>query len=113
MGATVLLFGGCETERQGLPRHALREGEEPQRAPPLVCEPAIATAEGRTSLTVTHAGVELIAYRGLGDGTFGVATTSSTHLGESVVDLAFGDFDGDGRTELAVCDELGVLVVQP
>ncbi len=61
----------------------------------------------------TANGAQLQVRLGSGDGTFGGATTLSTALGEDVVDLKAGDFDDDGRSELAVCDAQGILVVQP
>jgi hypothetical protein len=60
----------------------------------------------------TIVGAELVVYLGAGDGTFTVPPQSlSPGVGEVVQDLAAGDLDGDGRDDLAVCDELGVLVV--
>lgn len=62
----------------------------------------------------TTSGTELRVHLGLTDGTFAdQALTLSNALGEDIADLRAADFDGDGRSELAVCDAEGVLVVQP
>ncbi len=69
--------------------------------------------DGYLDLAATD-GVELRIHLGSADGGFAAATmTLSNALGEDIVDLKAADFDGDGQSELAVCDAEGILVLQP
>ena len=69
--------------------------------------------DGVVDLVSTDA-TTVVAYSGIGDGTFSDdASILSTAAGEKVVDLDVGDVDGDGRDAVVVCDEQGVLVIDP
>ncbi len=67
--------------------------------------------DGTLDLVTTDAD-QVLAYAGLGDGTLATeAQVLSVGVGSEVLDLAAGDLDGDGRDEVVVCDDLGLLVV--
>lgn len=69
-------------------------------------------ADGNLDL-LTTSGSELVAFLGAGDGSFAeVPTGLAGGVGEGVADVGAGDFDGNGTTELVVCDAEGLLVVE-
>jgi hypothetical protein len=66
-----------------------------------------AVLPGPHARLLTIDGGELVAFDPLSPDTPGQALGA---VGEYVRDLEVGDFDGDGIADVAVCDELGVLV---
>lgn len=84
---------------------------------PLVVEGPLALADvdadGLLDL-VTVLDDQLVAHLGGGDGSFApVPLPLSSGVGERVAEIGAGDLDGDGRSELVVCDEQGIVVVTP
>lgn len=71
-------------------------------------------ADGLLDL-VTVLDDQLVAHLGGGgDGSFApIPAPLSSGVGAQVAELGAGDLDGDGRSELVVCDEQGILVVTP
>lgn len=111
-GSRDVVFAGTEGIAVGLVAAGTVEW---RTQPEIVVDWAssLLDADGDGALDLlTATGGSLLAYRGAGDGTFLVPPVSlSVGVGEQARMIVSGDLDADGRADVAVCDELGVLVV--
>lgn len=112
MGAADIVLAGPEGIVVGLVT-AGQIAWMSQSAPVLPNPWVLVDFDGDGMLDVVTAEADLVlAYRGLGDGTLVTeAQVLSSGVGEEVLDLAAGDLDGNGRDEVVVCDDAGMLVV--
>ncbi|MAT80317.1 MAG: hypothetical protein CMJ29_01565 [Phycisphaerae bacterium] len=88
----------------GDPNSVLVEGE------PTALEVVDLTNDGAEEICVTFAGSPGQLYIFENDGAGGIAQQIVLATGDQPVDITSGDFDGDGRTDLAVANNLGQSV---
>ena len=88
----------------GDPNSVLVEGE------PTALEVVDLTDDGAEEICVTFAGTPGQLYIFENDGAGGIAQQVVLNTGDQPVDITSGDFDDDGRTDLAVANNLGQSV---
>ncbi len=111
VGVITLLLLGCDTEHlQNEPYVALRSLDDPQRAPPVECVPAIAAAEAGTTLTISwtpDASTWLRRFEAvvpLGDGRSALLGEYGDYFVEGLLVVAFDD-DGSTAWEAELATE--------